>query len=1221
MIRQLLASVAGATLPLALVHAPALADLRPNAGMLRWPDVSADTIVFSYANDLWTVPKAGGVASPLAGPSGQESFPRFSADGATIAFVGNYDGNRDLYTIPTAGGIATRVTHHPGAETLADWTPDARLLFMTNAFAGLQRQSQLWHVAPTGGLPEKTPVPYAGFGSISPDGQWLAYTPHSTDTRTWKRYRGGMATDVWLFNLRDKSSKRITEWEGNDTLPMWPPRADSTEAYYLSDAGPEHRLNVWKYALSTGQRTQVTTFADNDVRWPSIGPGNAAAPAGEIVFQLGSKLMLLDLATRQSREVLVTIPGDRPTIRARAVDASKNLTWATLSPSAKRVIAEGRGDVWTLPAKEGITRNLTRSSGVFERMPTMSPDSKWIAYFSDHSGEYQLYLRPSDVRPEDKKNDGKKEVQKDNKQDDAQAQPNASEPDAPEPAPNAEKAPLHPASLAASVEVRTLTASPTGYPLNVNWSPDSAWIALANHKSELTIVNVESGESRVVDRDPWNEEPAWSWSHDSGWLAYSRNDEGNAHAAIWLYEVATGAKTRVTDPMFVASTPTFDRKGELLYFQSNREVSSPVYADNDTTFAYAGTARIYAVPLRADVKNPLAPKADEESIKDDKKDDKKKDEAKKDEAKKDEGKKDETKPDDAKPQPTPEAQPADNKSDPKEGKQEVNKDDKQDDKKKVITIDLDAFERRALELPIGQGLFGPMAVNDSGKLLFVRRGFPRDDDGGAPSRPSIKIFDLASDERKEESVAEGAGFAASADGKKLLVNQQGTWKVFEASSGGGKPTTVPTGDMRVQIDPREEWRQILRETHRVQRDYFYEPTLHAVDWDAQYRHYAAMLEDAVTREDVAWIQAEFISELNIGHAYVSSPGDVEQAPTVGVGLLAADYELATDPTGAGAYRITRIYEGAPWDSDARGPLSQPGVDAKVGDYLLAVNGVPIDATRDPWAAFQGKAGEVVTITLGKNPAIDDQARDVSVRTLSTEVPQRYRAWIERNRAYVDHKTQGQVGYIYVPNTGVDGQNDLFRQFFGQRHKAALIIDERWNGGGQIPTRFIELLNRPVTNYWARRDGKDWTWPPDSHQGHQAMLANGLAGSGGDMFPWLFKFNNLGPVVGTRTWGGLVGISGNPGMIDGGYISVPTFGFYEKDGTWGVEGHGVDPTHEVIDDPALMWDGPGAPDGLRDPQLDKAIDLMLTAIRERPYTPPQRPPSPNRRGFGLDPKDK
>jgi tricorn protease len=393
---------------------------------------------------------------------------------------------------------------------------------------------------------------------------------------------------------------------------------------------------------------------------------------------------------------------------------------------------------------------------------------------------------------------------------------------------------------------------------------------------------------------------------------------------------------------------------------------------------------------------------------------------------------------------------------------------------------------------------------------------------------------------------------------------------------------------------------------RIERDYFYDPSMHGVDWLAVRKHYETMLDDCVSREDVGYVISEMIAEINVGHAYYRE-GDVEDEPRNSVGVLGCEFTRHK-----GAYRIGRLYEGATWDVDARNPLRQAGV--KSGEYLLAVNRVPLDLDRDPWAAFQGRANDTVVLTVSSAPRDGEKSRDVVIKLLSSDANLRYRGWIEHNRRYVEKRSKGKVGYIYVPNTGIDGQNDLFRQFSGQRDKQALIIDDRWNGGGQIPTRFIELLNRPVTNYWARRDGHDMTWPPDSHQGPKCMLINGLAGSGGDMFPALFRQAGIGQLVGMRTWGGLVGISGNPSLIDGGSVTAPTFAYYEKDGTWGIEGHGVDPDIEVVDDPALLAQG-------KDPQLDAAIKLMLDEIKRNPYKKPKRPAYPDRSKFGIAPEDK
>jgi len=1284
---------------------PAVAQVEPHAGMLRWPAISKDQIAFSYANDLWVAPKAGGVARPVTTVPGQESLPRFNADGSVLAFVGNYDGNRDLYTIPVSGGVATRITHHPASETLAGWTPDGQLLFMSNGLAGLARQTQLFTVPATGGLPTKLPVPYAGFGSISPDGQWLAYTLHSTDTRTWKRYRGGMATDVWLFNLKDSTSRRATDWEGTDTIPMWVPGGDGSTVYYLSDNGPEHRLNIWAYTVAGGQKRQVTKYAEDDVRWPSIGPGDAnqgGKNKGEIIFQLGAELRVLDLASEKDRTVKITIPGDRPRIRAKSVDPAKNLGGASISPSGKRVVIEARGDLYSVPAKEGVTRALTSTNGIAERDPSWSPDGKWIAYFSDETGENELWVRASDAKPakdEDKKDDAKKDDEGADKKPDAKPDAKPEQKDDAKSAPDAKTEPKSESKPEPKPEPRKLTSLGAGYRFGPTWSPDSRHIAFSDQNGRLYLTELESGKTTELDKDPNMNRPDLSWSSDSQWLAYSRSDEDNTQGTIWIANVKDGAKRRVTDPMFNSGSPAFDRKGDYLFFASNRVINNPTYSDIDESFIYANTSMIYMVPLNKDAKNPNLPKDDEESIK---KDDKKKGD--KDDAKKegqDSGKKDESKtsqkaqaddgvsgtwsctakglpqaPDGLpftltlkiKPDGTVDGrvsalmgdagisgsydkasgaititlamngQQATLKGTLKDGKatgtwsagetggewsgsressggaggsdESSGKEGKasKKDESKPVKVDLDGFEHRAIPLAITPGQFGAMAVADGEKLIYVRSGAR-----GAGVESGIKVISYKGDEPKEESVTSGGGFDLSADGKKLLVRHGSALSIVEPSA-GGKSQSVSTAGVRATVNPRDEWNQIFTDAWRIMRDYFYEPSMHGLDWKKTGEHYRAMLADAASREDVNWIISEMISELNIGHAYLQGQGDVEDSvPAVGVGLLGCDFELIKGDAGS-AYRIAKIYEGAPWDADARGPLSQPGVDVNVGDYLLAVNGVKVDTTQDPWAAFVGTSGRTTSLTVNADPVMNGKEREVVLKPVAGETNLRYRAWIERKRAYVEQKSSGRIGYIYVPNTGTDGQSDLFRQFYGQRAKAALIIDDRWNGGGQIPTRFIELLNRPRTNYWARRDGKDGPWPPDSHQGPKAMLINGLAGSGGDMFPWLFRFNKLGPLIGTRTWGGLVGISGNPGFVDGGSISVPTFGFYKKDGTWGVEGHGVDPDIEVIDDPAKMV-------GDGDPQLDKAIDVLLAEIEKNPYVPPKRPASPDRRGMGIPPEQR
>ena len=1258
------------------------AQIEPSAGMMRYPDISSDQIVFSYADDLWIVGRDGGQASPLASPRGAERFPRFSPDGKSIAFVGNYDGGTDIYTISTAGGLAQRMTWHPSSESLCDWHPDGKsLIVSTSGFSGLGRQPQLFTISADQPLPQQLPVPYGTNGAISGDSKWLAYTPYSRDTRTWKRYRGGMASDIWIFNLEDKTSKKITDFEGTDSLPMW---HDST-VYYLSDAGPEHRLNIWSFDISNGERKQVTEFDENDCKWPSIGPGQEGE--GEIVFTNGSSMYVVNLKSGESKTVAVSIPGDRPSLRRKRVDASKFIGSADVSPSGKRVALEARGDIWTAPAKKGSPRNLTRSSGSAERFPTWSPDGRWIAYFCDVTGEYELYLTQSDGRG----------------------------------------------------ETRQVTKNGECYRYSGQWSPDSKYLTFMDKTGALFVVTIESGDVKEVDVDPFAEQIDANWSHDSKWLCYSKSTDTRAPSShIWVYNVEDGTRRQLTTGYFADSSPVFDRKGEYIFFSSNRKFSGPKYEDLGTTFIYSGTEVLLAMPLRDDIDHPYLEKSDEEEWEEEKEDKEEKGDDDKDEkdGKKNDDDKDSKDQDDDSDESDDDSQddeedadeedaddedsdesdededdsdspdassnsdpvsgswalelmnemiPADERNvtltlelkddgsvtgnvsgpmgeypvstgsfDASSGKLELTveaegqaasisatvqdgemsgtvslqgmeipfeatrdsdssdaDDDKKAGKKKgkkdkkktePVKFDFEGIERRVFQLSVPSGNFGTLAVNDKNQLIFATRS-NRAGDG----KSAVKLFDLKDEKKAAKEVVGGTNrFGISPDGKKLIVFQGGKTYVINAAAGQKLTKAVNQKGMNVMIDPREEWKQIFWEAWRLERDFFYDPTMHGVDWKAIGKHYEKMLDDCVSRRDVGFVIREMISEINVGHAYYRS-GNLESGPSANVGLLGCRFEADGE-----RYKIAELFEGADWDTDARNPLRYVG--AKEGHYVLEINGADLTTDESPYMHLEGTTGQTISLTLSEDSELDDDDERVLIKPIRSDNNLRFRGWIEKNRKYIDEKTNGRVGYIYVVNTGVPGQNDLVRQLYAQFNKDALIIDDRWNGGGQIPTRFIELLNRPVTNYWARRDGRDWSWPPDAHFGPKCMLINGLAGSGGDMFPALFRQNKLGKLIGMRTWGGLVGITGSPPLLDGAGVTVPSFAYYEKDGTWGIEGHGVDPDIKVIDDPAKMQDG-------KDPQLDAAIELMLSELETKAYKAPKRPTYPDRSEMGIAPSDK
>ena len=1092
-----------AVLGLGAVLVCAAASAQIDARLLRTPDVSATQIAFVYAGDIWLAPKEGGTAVRLSTPKGEESFPRFSPDGTMLAYSANYDGNVDVYVVPVAGGVPTRVTHHPAVDRTLGWYPDGQsILFASSMTSGKDRFNQLWKVSRDGGLPERLPVPYGEFAALSPQATSMAYVPASVDFRTWKRYRGGWAPEIWLFDLRTLAARNITNSVANDGQPMW---HDKT-IYFLSDRDEAKRANIWAFDVTTGKTRQVTSFVDYDVRFPAIGPA-------DMVFEQAGRLWLLDLASEKSREIKVAVVTDRATLKPREVNAAKLIENATVSPSGKRAAFEARGEVFSVPAEKGVVLDLTRTSGSAERFPAWSPDGKSIAYFSDASGEYELYVRPAD----------------------------------------------------GTGEARKVTTLGPGFRYRPQWSPDSKKVAFIDQAMRIGVCDVATGAVTVVDKGMWMfhgdlDGFTVSWSADSRWLAYGKELE-NRNAAVFLYDTKNAKLTQATADFYWTGAPSFDPDGKYLYVLTNRSFK-PIYSDLDNSWIYANTTQVAAIPLRKDVASPLAPKNDVEG--EDKKDEKKDDKATNDTKKGDKPK------DDAK------------------------KDDKAEKKEppKPVEIDLDGFEQRLVVLPPEAGNYDRVHAV-AGKVLFRR--LPRT--GSSDEKRPLVYFDL--EEREEKTVvADTDGVLPTADGKKVLVWKKDDWAIVDVKADQKMEKKLPTGELMMSVDPAAEWRQIFTDAWRFERDYFYDPGLHGEDWNAMRERYGKLLDDCVTRWDVNFVIGELIAELNSSHTYRGG-GDAEKPLETGVGLLGADFALE-----GGAYRIARILAGAPWDNEARSPLAQPGVNVKEGDYLLAVNHTPIDVTLDPWAAFQGLAGKTVLLTVNSTPSLVG-ARDVVVETLADDYRLRNLAWIEEKRAMVEKLSGGKVGYVYVPDTGRDGQTELVRQFRGQFTRDGMVIDERFNSGGQIPDRFVELLNRPLYNFWGVRDGRDWQWPPVAHAGPKAMLINGWSGSGGDCFPYYFKEAGLGPLVGMRTWGGLIGISGAPTLIDGGNVTVPTFGIY-KDGEWIIEGHGVEPDVEVVDDPGLMAKG-------GDPQLEKAVALVMEQIAKTPPVRPAKPPYPNRSG--------
>ncbi len=1058
-----------------------------NARLFQFPDVSETQITFVYAGDIWVVSKEGGTAQRLSSPKGNELLPKFSPDGKTIAFTGNYNGNNDIYTIPANGGLPVRVTNHPSTDRMLAWYPGGdNILFASTRRSGRQRFNQLYKISKNGGLPEKLPVPYGEFGEISKDGKWLAYTKRTRLFRTWKRYRGGTAPNIWIFNLKDYSSRNITNNDANNELPMWA----GENIYYLSDNGPAERFNIWVYNLNNKSSKQITFFKNFDIRFPSIGPGN-------IVFEAGGKMYLLNLKSKKYTEVKIKVVTDEISLLPKKEKVSAYTQNASIAYNGKRVIVQARGDLFSLPAKHGPVIDLTRTSGIAERYPAWSPDGKYLVYWSDKTGEYELTL---------------KDFTK-----------NGSE--------------------------KTLTEYGPGFRYNIFWSPDSKKIAFINKAMVIKIYNFTTDKTTFVDKGLYMYEGDLQgfrvgWSPDSRYIAYSRGVD-NKNNAVFIFDTQSKKKRQVTTGYYSDYDPAFDVEGKYLYFLTSRTFH-PLYSSFENTWIYTNSSTIAAVPLTKETASPLSNRNDEVKPKVEKKKDKKNDK----------------------------------------------KDSKKKDKAKVkpVKIDFNGFESRIVSLPPKAGRYGNLSTV-KGKIIYQK--YPNN--GSSDKKIDLVYYDLK--DRKEKTIIKGINsYQLSANGKKILVVKRG--KNPKASVIDVKPNQkmkdmLPLNQMEMTINPRKEWKQIFTDAWRFERDYFYDPNMHGVDWEAVKEKYGKLLNDVVTRSGLNFVIGELIGEISSSHTYRSG-GDLQRGKRENTGLLGINWTLNN-----GAFQIKKIIHGASWDDNVRSPLAEPGLKVKVGDYILAVNDIPLNTKKEPYSAFQGLAGKTIKLTVNSKPDYEG-AKSIYVKTLRSESRLRHLAWIEANREYVEKKSNGKIGYVYVRSTGLDGQSELVRQFLAQVDKAGLIIDERFNSGGQIPDRFIELLDRKPLAFWAVRDGKNWQWPPTANFGPKAMLINGWSGSGGDAFPDYFRKRKLGPLIGMRTWGGLIGYTGVPNLIDGGRVTVPTFRMYNPDGKWFREGYGVAPDIKVMDDPTLMAEG-------KRPQLNAAIKYVLKQIKKNPNPEPKQPP--------------
>jgi tricorn protease len=1067
------------------------------ARLLRFPAIHGNQIVFTYAGGLYTVAAEGGVARKLTNDVGYEMFARFSPDGRQIAFTAQYDGNTEVYVMPAEGGVPKRVTWTAtlSRDDVSDrmgpnnivmtWTPEQRIVFRSRMRSFNDFNGQLYAVSPEGGMPEDLPLPRGGFCSFSADGSKMAYNRIFREFRTWKRYRGGMADDVWIYDFKTKKVTNITDNPAQDIIPMW--KGDTI--YFISDRDANKRMNLFAFNLKTKETKQLTHFTDFDIKFPSLGD-NA------IVFENGGFIYRYDLDKSRCEKVPVSIREDRVAGRGGILAVNDAVTSFEIAPDGKRALFGARGDVFTVPAKHGEVRNLTGTPGVHERNSTWSPDGKWVAYISDATGEGEIYITAGD----------------------------------------------------GSGKPRQVTHGGDTYKYEIRWSPDSTKILWGDKRLRLRYVDVESGELTEVDTSERWEFHEYAWSPDSKWIVYTRA-ETDGMDRIHLYSLAEKKSWPLTDGWFKASNPAFSSDGRFVLFISNRDFN-PIYSATEWNHAYRDMERIYLLTLAKDTRSPFAYESDEVAVR-----------------------------------------KSDESQEKKDNEEDKDKDKAADKTVKPIKVDIDGIQGRIAALPIAASDYGHVqAVGDMVYYLRSRSG---------DSARTLRCYDLK--EKKETELAKASGYEISADGKKMLVAAQGKYAIIDLPKAAFEmKETLDLSGMEVSLDRRAEWTQIFNECWRQARDFLYVPNMHGVDWPAMRNRYAPLVDHVNHRADLTYVIGEMISELNVGHTYVGG-GDLPKPRRIKMGLLGARLSKHND---SGYFRIDKILAGQNWDKSLRSPLTEIGVDANEGDYIIAVDGVSTADVANIYELLFNKAGRQVVLRLNAAPA-EEGARDVIVVPTDDESGLYYYNWVQGNIAKVNKATDGKVGYIHVPDMGPEGLNEFVKHFYPQISKKALIIDVRGNGGGNVSPMIIERLRREIAMITFSRDTAPRPNPLEMIYGPMVCLADEFSASDGDLFTYRFKKHKLGKVVGKRTWGGVVGIRGTLPLLDGGYLMKPEFSRYDVDGKeYIIEGVGVEPDICVDNDPAKEYAG-------IDQQLDRAIKVILKELKTKEKTIPPLPPYPVR----------
>lgn len=1083
--------------------------------LMRLADVHRGQIVFTYEDDLWLGSTDVGLARRLTNDPGTEGWAKFSPDGKWLAFSGQYDGGFDVYVMDAQGGVPRRLTYHPAPDRVLDWWPDGKSVVFRSRREYPARGEEVYRVSLDGGLPEKLPVDRAGLAAISGDGKRIAYNRISRESATWKRHRGGTAQDIWMGSFEQRDYRKIIDTDWTDNHPMW-----QGDAIYFTSDREDGTLNVYQYDVTSANVTRLTHYADYDVKYPSIGPG-------QIIYQYAESLHLLDLTSGQTRLVPVEIPSDLVRVRPELVKVSPMQGSFSLSPTGVRMLLEARGEILNLPVKDGEPINLSRATGSREKNAAWSPDGRWVAFISDKSGEEEVYLV-------DQKGEH---------------------------------------------EWRQLTQGGLGFRMQLRWSPDSRHIAFSDKFMRLNVVEAETGTIAVADQGEYDD--AWErwgiqdyvWSPDSRWIAYTKMEQ-SMYESIFLYSLEQQQVHRVTSDTTQDWSPSFDPQGRYLYFLSNRTFS-PTMGFVDQNHVFLHMARPYVVLLQADAASPFAPQDSEEVVSNEAQDE------------------------------SGESQPAEADAEPAEDEAQDKPKDADKKKPAETKIDLEGIARRIVVADgVSAGNYFRLEATKDGFCYLSKtepefEKYQNVDDG---TGGSLDLHHYNLEDTETTKVLGGiANYHLSADGKKLVYRAGSTYGVVdvgkEASVGDGQ---VDYSGVRIEVDRSQEFMQLFNEAWRIERDWFYDPNLHGLDWAAEGEKYRKFVPFCGDRSDLNYLIGELISELNIGHTYVSGGDTPDDAKRVSVGLLGVDF--AVDP-GALYYRIAHVIPGTPGDPAERSPLDEPGCPIKAGHYLIAIDGEEVTTADNPYRPLQNKSNRVVTLTYNDQPSAEGAKRH-RLKTIGNEMGIRYREWVNTRAAYVADRTGGRVGYVHIPDMGGGGLIEFAKAWYPQFRKQAFVVDVRYNGGGFTGDMILDRIERRIWGVTKPREGGLWPDPERAFAGPWVVLINEDSGSNAEMFAEAVKIKKMAPVIGMRTWGGSIGVEAHQSLLDGGSVTPPQFGLHGLDRRWLIEGIGVVPDLEIQNMPG---------DALRgiDAQLDAAIENLLPRIPDEWIELPPPPPYPSK----------